>query len=235
MPNLTHQKEEPQDNGSLIFRVLKDEIVNLVIPPGAPLGESEICARFSVSRTPVRTALLRLSDIKLIRIVPYKGIYVNRINLHQLKQMIYMRTAIESKVIRDFIDVFDSLVLEKIRYLLRKQSIQVESNCTPEEFYKADAAFHRIWFKTMDKEFLWNKIQHAQVHYTRFRMLDMVKVKNLTAIIKEHEQLFNIIAKKKKDAVEPFMDKHLNGGINRLGKRIQSEFSGYFEPEPAQQ
>jgi DNA-binding GntR family transcriptional regulator len=231
MLNFTQPKEEPLDNTNLIFRILKDEIVNLTIPPGAPLSENEVCARFSVSRTPVRTAFLRLSDIKLIRIIPYKGIYVNLINLHQLKQMIYMRTAIESKVIRDFIDVCDSLALEKIRYLLRKQLIQLENNCTPKEFYKADASFHRIWFKTMDKEFLWNKIQHAQVHYTRFRMLDMVKIKNLTAIVKEHEQLFGIISKKRKPDVEPFMDKHLNGGINRLGKRIQSEFSGYFEPD----
>jgi DNA-binding GntR family transcriptional regulator len=147
--------------------------------------------------------------------------------------MIYMRIAIESKVIRDFIDVYEPLVLEKIRYLLRTQVIQLENNCSPKEFYRADASFHRIWFATMDKEFLWKKIQHAQVHYTRFRMLDMVKVKNLTAIVKEHEQLFNIISKKKKDDVESFMDKHLNGGIKRLGKRMQSEFSDYFEPDPS--
>jgi DNA-binding GntR family transcriptional regulator len=219
------------DNATLIYKTLKEEIISVCIAPGTEILESEICKRFAVSRTPVRTAFQRLSDAKLIKIVPYKGTTVSLINLHQIKQMIYMRIAIESMVIRDFISHWDPYAEEKIRYSLRTMSIFLKGKFTPQEFYDRDSAFHRIWFSTMNKDFLWRKIQHAQVHYTRFRMLDIIETESFPAIHKEHERLFSIILKKDKDGVEPFMSKHLNGGIKRLGKRIYNEFSHYFEDE----
>ncbi|GHV37030.1 GntR family transcriptional regulator [Spirochaetia bacterium] len=231
MLELYNQRAPQSDNSALIYRTLKEEILNLSIPPGATLSESAVCGRFSVSRTPVRSAFQRLSDAKLIRVVPYRETTVSLINLHQIKQMIYMRIAIESKVIRDFMEMQDPLMLEKIRYYLRKQAVLLDTDFTPRDFYAEDSAFHRIWFTAMDKEFLWRKIQHAQVHYTRFRMLDIVGVRNFSGIEKEHEQLFSIITKKDRDAVEPFMTKHLNGGIKRLGKRIYTDFAAYFEDE----
>jgi DNA-binding GntR family transcriptional regulator len=220
---------QQQDNVKTIYTTLKREILNLTIPPGTVISESEICGRFSVSRTPVRSVFQRLSDMRLIEIVPYRETRISLINLHQIKQMIYMRIAIESKVVRDFIDLNDSLLMEKLRYFLRKQRVFLGTDFTPQDFYNEDSAFHRIWFSAMDMDFLWRKIQHAQVHYTRFRMLDIVRVRNFKVIVKEHEQIFSIIEHKKKDEVEPFFTKHFNGGIRRLGKRIYTEYAAYFE------
>jgi DNA-binding GntR family transcriptional regulator len=229
MTDMLSNVPQQQDNVKNIYSTLKKEILNLTIPPGTAISESEVCGRFSVSRTPVRSVFQRLSDIKLIKIVPYRETRVTLINLHQIKQMIYMRTAIESKVIRDFIDLDNALLIEKMRYLLRKQMVLLNADFTPLDFYTGDSAFHRVWFSAMDMDFLWQKIQHAQVHYTRFRMLDIVGVRNFNAIVEEHKKLFSIIENKKKDEVEPFLTKHFNGGIRRLGKRIYTEYAGYFE------
>ncbi|GHU90081.1 GntR family transcriptional regulator [Spirochaetia bacterium] len=219
----------PLDNSDRIYRTLKEEILNLVIPPGTAISESDICGRFSVSRTPARGALRHLAAVKLIRIVPYRETTVSLINLHQIKQMIYMRTAIESRVLRDFMEIQDRFMLEKIRYFLGRQAALLDTDFTPRDFFAEDSAFHRIWFTATDKDFLWRKIQAAQVHYTRFRMLDIVGAGNFSGIEKEHEQLFSIIKKKDTDAVEPFITRHLNGGIKRLGKRIYTDFAAYFE------
>ena len=51
------------------------------------------------------------------------------------------------------------------------------------------------------------------------------------AIVKEHEELFSFIENKNKEKIEQFFNQHFNGGIKRLGKRIYSEYAGYFEPE----
>jgi DNA-binding GntR family transcriptional regulator len=184
-----------------------------------------------VSRTPVHSALKRLADRKLIRIVPYKEIKVTLINLHQIKQMIYMRTAIETMVARDFVNLGNPLLMENLRYHLRRQKSLLSTEFSPHEFYTEDSAFHQILFDAIGMNFLWKKIQHAQVHYTRFRMLDIVGVRDFFSIVKEHETLFSMIEKKKIDALEAFFMRHFNGGIRRLGKRIQTEYSGYFEKQ----
>jgi DNA-binding GntR family transcriptional regulator len=229
MPELYIPREPQQDNSNFIYRTLKGEILNLTIAPGTVISENEIGERFSVSRTPVRSAFLRLSGARLIKIVPYKETKVTLIDLREIRQMIYMRIAIESKVIRDFIGLNNPFLIEKIRYYLKRQAVLLTTSFTPRDFYAEDSALHRIWFSAADKEFLWRKIQHAQANYTRFRMLDIVETRHFDAIVKEHEQLLSLITKGDKEGVEPFMTRHLNGGIRRLGKRIDTDFKNYFE------
>jgi DNA-binding GntR family transcriptional regulator len=232
MPKAPAQKISQVDNSLMIYEILKDEIVNLKLTPGTAISENLICERFSVSRTPVRTVFQRLSDGGFIKIVPYKETIVTLLNLSQIKQMIYMRVAIESMMIRDFIDRLDPYAVEKIRYFLRKQLVLLETDFTPSDFFVEDSAFHRIWYSAMGMDFLWHTIQQAQVHYTRYRMLDYIGNREtgvFSTLQKEHEQLFSIILKKDKQAVEPMIAKHISVGIKRLGKRIQADLAGYFE------
>ena len=43
-----------------IYRQLEQEIVGLYILPGETLSENQLCSRFGVSRTPIRSVLQRL-------------------------------------------------------------------------------------------------------------------------------------------------------------------------------
>jgi DNA-binding GntR family transcriptional regulator len=48
------------------YRRLRDSIVTLRVAPGTPLAELDLCKRLHISRTPVRTALLRLQQEGLV-------------------------------------------------------------------------------------------------------------------------------------------------------------------------
>ena len=69
------------------------------------ISENEICERFGVSRTPVRDALRLLQEQGFVETVPYRGTYVTLLSLDNIKQMIYMRVAVETMVLRDFLKV----------------------------------------------------------------------------------------------------------------------------------
>ena len=64
------------------------------------ISENEICERFGVSRTPVRDALRLLQEQGFVETVPYRGTYVTLLSLDNIKQMIYMRVAVETMVLR---------------------------------------------------------------------------------------------------------------------------------------
>ncbi|MEM1484838.1 GntR family transcriptional regulator [Oscillospiraceae bacterium PP1C4] len=211
-----------------IYHMLKDEILNLNIKPGQQISESEICERFHVSRTPVRTAFQRLKDAGLLHIIPYKSTSATLLDFDQINQLIYMRIAIETMVIRDLIQTIDSLTIEKIRYILKHQEILLAGTFEADEFYAIDSKLHNIWFDYTKKLLLWKAIQKAQVNYTRFRMLDIVEAQNFQEIYLEHIELFDAIVRKDIEIIEPLMRKHLYGGIKRLGNRIHTEFADYF-------
>ena len=84
----------------LVHRRLRDDIVSMRRRPGDVIFEKEIALEAHVSRTPVREALLRLADEKLIEIVPKSGTMVSRIPAEILPEIIVARAALEAVTVR---------------------------------------------------------------------------------------------------------------------------------------
>lgn len=215
-------------NSETIYTTLKHRILDLTLKPGQSMSEHELCERFGVSRTPVRTALQRLQADGLAHVIPYRGSTVSLLDFDEIQQMIYLRTAVESQVIRDFLPVCTPLLEEKIRYQIRKQMALIQGDFELSQFYEMDSHMHAIWFRTTHKDKLWELIQKAQIHYMRFRILDIAESRNFSAIIREHRELLQIIHEKQADAIAPLMHRHLYGSIERLGEKLQTEFREYF-------
>jgi len=216
-------------NSDEIYLSLKKDIINLKLAPGQLISENEISKKYNVSRTPVKTAFLRLSSEKFIEIVPQKGTYVTLLDMELIKEIIYMRTVLESTVIKGVIGAVHDEILCKLSDNLQKQEEIVNGiEIDPSEFYDIDSKFHSILFDFAGKTRLWQIIQEFQVYYTRFRMLDIVAVGRFDQLHKEHCELFDIIKNNRTDKLDEMMDRHLHGNINRLGNKIYSELRDYF-------
>lgn len=69
----------------LVHSILRDDILNLVLPPGSPIDEIQLAERLSMSRTPIREALVRLAAEGLVTTLPNRSTIVSNIdflNLH---------------------------------------------------------------------------------------------------------------------------------------------------------
>lgn len=219
-----------KNRGDMVFEILKQEILDLELKPGQAISENEVCERFGVSRTPVRDALRRLQEQDFVNTVPYSGTYVTLLNLNNIKQMIYMRVAVETMVMRDFMEMATPLIMEEVRYIIRKQkALILEKDFEPEQFYRMDAQMHAIWYEATDKMKLWEIIQAQQLHYTRFRMLDFVTETDFTRIIKEHTELFELLQKKDLIGLEESLKNHLYYSMKRMKQQIEVDYRDYFE------
>lgn len=214
-----------------IFRILENEILTLKIKPGTDLSENALCARFGVSRSPIRSVLQELRLCGLVTVTPYKGTQVTLMDFDIINQIIYQRMAVETFVLEDFIKTLNHLDLEKIRHNLNSARRLVESKTfEPSQFYILDGQLHEIWFTATRKNYLWECIQKSDCHYTRFRMLDIVKIQNFGQIMGEHGALLAALEKGDSAAIRPLMQKHLFGGVTRLGSLIFTDLKDYFAP-----
>lgn len=71
--------------GKMVYDLLRDEILDLVLPPGNPIDEVQLAERFKMSRTPIREALVRLAGEGLIDTLPNRSTMVSNIdflNMH---------------------------------------------------------------------------------------------------------------------------------------------------------
>ena len=53
-----------------VYDILRDEILDLVLPPGSPIDEIQLSERLAMSRTPIREALVRLAGEGLVTTLP---------------------------------------------------------------------------------------------------------------------------------------------------------------------
>ena len=227
------EEKNYKSRGEMVGETLKQELLDLRLKPGQMISENDVCDRFGVSRTPVREALRLLQEQGFVETVPYRGTYVTLLSLDNIKQMIYMRVAVETMVLRDFIAVQSPMVMEDIRHQIAKQQALIqEKDFEPEQFYRMDARMHSIWFTAVRRQKLWEMLQAQQLHYTRFRMLDFITETDFTRIIGEHKELFGLIEARDERGVEASLKEHLYYSMKRMRKSIEVDYKDYFEEEP---
>ena len=101
--------------------------------------------------------------------VPYQGVFVTLLSLNYIKQMIYMRVAVETSVLRDFAASANEMVLEDVRYLIRKQEVLLKDpGFMPEQFYRIDAQMHAVWFEATKRIVLWDMLQKQDLYHEHY-------------------------------------------------------------------
>jgi DNA-binding GntR family transcriptional regulator len=78
-----------------VYDALKEAILSCQLPGGTPLIESQLAAEFSVSKTPVREALLRLSKAGLVDLENIRGASVHQFTPDEIRDVFEMRLHLE--------------------------------------------------------------------------------------------------------------------------------------------
>jgi DNA-binding GntR family transcriptional regulator len=81
--------------GDQIYKALRREIIEMRIKPGEKLSEVQVAERFNVSRAPVRDAIRRLQQEKLVLVKPQVGTIVSQIFPDEAAEICEVRLLIE--------------------------------------------------------------------------------------------------------------------------------------------
>ncbi len=87
----------PDSAATLAYERLRAMIVTLELPPGTALTEPAVVEQLGIGRTPVREALRRLADDRLLVIFPRRGMVVAHLGLPEIQQLFEARLVIEGE------------------------------------------------------------------------------------------------------------------------------------------
>jgi DNA-binding GntR family transcriptional regulator len=113
------------------------------LAPGVKLKEAELTELFQVSRTSVRTALLRLAHKGILQIAPNRGATVAKPSVQDCRQILEARLAIEGMVIEVLARAPAVATVRALRAHVRAQERAFKSGDV-EEGYRLAIAFHRL-------------------------------------------------------------------------------------------
>ena len=121
------------DNGTQdqrLYNEVLDAILDRRLNPGAKLKEDELADIFSVSRTIVRRALLRLSHDRIVHIEPNRGATIIRPNVQKAREILQVRRLIEGALIQQATKAATPESLETLRLCVEDERDQVRRQHT---------------------------------------------------------------------------------------------------------
>lgn len=93
--------ERPQLLTDVVVERIRAAIIGGELRLGAQMSEAQLAQQLSVSKTPVREALLRLKGEGLVEIHPQRGSFVFRLEPEQVSQLCRYRAMIETAALRE--------------------------------------------------------------------------------------------------------------------------------------
>ena len=129
-----------------VYKTLRHDILTGKIPGGTHITESSIANQLDVSRTPVREALQRLTQEKLIIALPRAGYIIEDMSDDDIKDLFSARFDIEMLVVRKAAQYITPAELAMMKENIKKTKEVVQSN-ELRKITELDLEFHSIIHK----------------------------------------------------------------------------------------
>lgn len=213
-----------QTRGSLTenaYEILKNAIINLDLKPGELIDVEVISEQLAISRTPIRTALNKLSEEDLIEMLPGKGTFVTHLTEKQARDLLNVRELLECYSVQLATELRTNEDLENIEYVIHKQELTFKGiRDSQKEFLMYDAEFHNIISKISKNTYLEKQISLIHTNCARYlnaSSQDMVH----TAAMQEHKELFEQLKNKDIDKAVLCMRNHIENIKIRILESIK--------------
>jgi DNA-binding GntR family transcriptional regulator len=209
-----------------VYANLRDAIVRAELVPGRQLSENELAASLGVSRTPVREALQRLRDDRLVDIVPQLGTFVSPISTRAVADAQFIREALECAAVRVAAPRVSADELEALEQNLADQE-RARDSADFDAFYLLDDQFHQAICDLSGRN-VWNITQRAKGHLNRIRRLSLPIPAYLAEMIAEHRAIVARLAEHDPDGAERALRHHLQEVLREV-PRIREQHPDFFD------
>jgi DNA-binding GntR family transcriptional regulator len=193
------------------FENLAESIVRGEIPPGTPLSELEITAKFGISRAPAREAIYQLEARGLVRRFRHHGARVVELSVDDLRELFQVREALEGMACRLAAERMNAAELDELTASLAKHVHQPDL-ASGEAYYQAggDNDFHFRIARGSGNGRLVRALCEDLYHVLRvYRFRSSTHSGRAKRAHKEHEAIAAALRARDAEAAEARMREHI--------------------------
>jgi len=210
-----------------IHAILRREIITNQLAPRTLLSEQEISQRFAVSRTPVREALIKLAEEKLVEIYPQYGSFVAPILLRDALDSQFVREALECAAVERAAERIDAAQAQALAAVLAEQQA-LDHDQDYEGFFASDERMHALIMEIAGHPNAWRQVELAKTQMDRVRYLSMRLVRKRPTVIAEHSLIIDRLAQRDGAGAVAAMRAHLRGLFRSVAVLTEAN-AGYFD------
>jgi DNA-binding GntR family transcriptional regulator len=205
---------------SLVDRLVEhvfQAVIEGKLQPGSKVTEDQIAADFGVSRTPVREAVKRLSEMGVLVIRPRCGLEVVSIDERDLAQIGALRAELESFALRLALAHMGDDGLKALE-LAAVECETVLKGGNRVEIFRADSRFHLMLADLSGNRYLAEMLRRLDVKVQLCRMFICASMPKVAASVRFHKKLLDAIRKRDAAKAEQLLREHI-GQSAQKGER----------------
>lgn len=127
-----------------VYDYISEQIRNKTLKPGEKINENVICAALDISRTPVREALIQLSNEGYIEQLPRRGFVVKEISLERANQIYAIIGCLEALAATECLANPSCLDLTEMKHLVEEMDEVIERH-DYNRYYILQHKFHEAF------------------------------------------------------------------------------------------
>ena len=185
------------------------------LSPGDDLNSVDLAKRFNVSRTPVREALLRLSEEALVDVFPQHATLVSRIDIAAAREAHFLRRSIELELVHQLALEASAGLVEQMKAVIAQQAA-LSTAQRYGDFVGADRAFHHLMYEAGGVASLWELVGRVSGHVDRLRRLHLPTAGKTEAILRDHRAIVRGIEARDPAAAQAALRRHLSGTLSAV-------------------
>ena len=197
-----------------IFERLEQDILSGKYARGEILTELKLSEELGVSRTPIREALRRLSQERIIEDVS-KGSRVLGISPEDLEDIFKIRLEIEGMCVAETAKNITEEQLAELREVVEMQEFYLSKD-NADNIRTMDSRFHELLYKFSGSNIFYDVLYQLHHKTHKYRKVAVTNHSSAVDSLKEHKEMYEAIASKNPKLAAETAVKHIENARARI-------------------
>jgi DNA-binding GntR family transcriptional regulator len=193
------------------YLALRDQLTTLQIRPGEPIDDSRVAGELQVGRTPVREALKRLEDDRLVVSYPRRGTFATGVDITDLAHVNEIRSQLEPLAARRAAERATAGQRAALRDLLDEFAAIDDLPTDPMDLMRLDIRVHRAIYRSAGNSHLEDVLIRYHNLVTRIFCLFLERLSDVAEHIDEHRAILQAIVDGDGDTAAALTLEHVTG------------------------
>jgi DNA-binding GntR family transcriptional regulator len=192
-----------------VANYIKVRILNGNLSPGDPIKETDIASQLSISRAPVREAMLILLREGLIEIHPQRGKKVTSLSAKQIKNSYFTGGVLEAAAVAQAIERYTDKDIAQLDGIISKMKQVADKNGSVSDQAPLDKAFHDLLFSRIDNELIVELCRRTCQGISKFLLYrQWVKLFPAIKVYERHKEIVDALKTKDPQVIEVVIRNH---------------------------
>lgn len=198
-----------------VFSYIEDGILSGKYKSGEQLTELGLTKEIGVSRTPIRSALHRLSEEGLVELTPNRRVVVLGVTKEDVIDTYKIRMRLDGLASRLCAELIDKEKISELREVVELSEFYISKN-NPEKIKELDTEFHHIIYEATGNRMLAKILGDLHKKIKVYRKASLSVSARPEKSVKEHREILEAIERGDGDEAERLTSLHIENAMRNI-------------------